>query len=139
MTANNAPVYVEAGVNLRNLDEYQGMSLKEIQDEKAAENKKYAKARKKAEKAAVANNAKIRKNIQLIKSNKMYTCGFFRLKVGSSTATLYDNFYGAVEDQLVYIDKTNTSKKYVGKYTVEIITDIKKVKKELANASILKN
>ena len=70
----------------------------------------------------------------------MYTCGFFRLKVGNSTVTLFDNFYGAVEDQLVYIDKTNTSKKYVGnKYTVEIITDIKKVKKELANASILEN
>jgi len=137
MTADTVHDYAIAGVNLGNLDDYEGMTLKEIQDEKALDDKRYAKIKKKEEEKEKEEIAKLRKNIKLIKPNKMYNCGFLKLKLGSSTLTVYDRFYGAVEDQLFYIDKTNTSKKYVGKkYTVTIKTNIKEVKKDLSNVKI---
>ncbi len=140
MTVDNAPDYAQAGVSLENLDQYQGMSLEEIQNEKAAEDKIYAEARKKAEKEKSDQISKIRKNIDVIKSGKKYSCGLMQLSYGNNLVTLYDGFYGALEDQLVYIDQTGISKKYIGnKYTVQIITDIKSAKKDLYNAVISKN
>lgn len=140
MTVDNAPDYAQAGVSLENLDEYQGMSLEEIQDEKAAEDKVYAEARKKAEKEKSDEISKIRNNIDVIKSGKKYSCGLMQLSYGNNLVTLYDGFYGALEDQLIYIDQTGISKKYIGnKYTVQIITDIKSAKKDLYNAVISKN
>lgn len=137
MTIKTVPRYVAAGVRLDNLDDYKGMTLEEIEAEYAEANARYAKQKEAEAKAQAKKDAETRKKIKLIQAGKKYSCGLLKLSYGNNIVTLYDGFYGALEDELVYVDKTNVSKKYIGnKYTVQIITDLKKAKKDLANAVI---
>lgn len=136
ITLSNASNYINAGVNLGNLEDYKGMTLEEIQDEKAEEDVKYAKILSEVKK----KNKHISESMKLINIGK-YSCSeIFGFPVIIDVGRTSIEFQG--DRELFLIDNRKDYKRYVGvnndgsKTTFDIITNLALAKESLTNARV---